>query len=92
MEKTFDNDKTIDFLKKLTYEITESFEVDVTEISIHKDHFHRVFKAKPTLNIPRYINTIKTITSREIQKNFPEVKLWKGHLCSSYFLAGQVTL
>ncbi|WP_369798594.1 hypothetical protein [Methanosarcina sp. WH1] len=24
--------------------------------------------------MPKYINTIKTITSREIRKNFPEVK------------------
>nr|WP_236749128.1 IS200/IS605 family transposase [Acidianus manzaensis] len=73
--------------------MSETFEVDVIEIDVDKDHFHRVFKAKPTLNIPRYINTIKTITSREIQKNFPEVKLWKVHLWApSYFLAGQVTL
>jgi putative transposase len=56
-----------------------------------------IFKAKPTLDIPRYINAIKTITSREIQRDFPEVKrkLWRGVFWSpSYFLAttGQVTL
>lgn len=56
-----------------------------------------IFKAKPTLNIPKYINAIKTITSREIQRRFPEIKkkLWKGMFWSrSYFLAttGQVTL
>ncbi|WP_236749037.1 transposase [Acidianus manzaensis] len=70
-----DNDNIIDFLKKLTYEITESFEADVIEINAEKDHFNMLFKAKPTLNILRYINTIKTITSREIQKNFLKVKL-----------------
>jgi putative transposase len=56
-----------------------------------------LFKGKPTLAIPRYINTLKTITSREIKRNFPDVKdvlrkdaFWSG----SYFLAstGQVTL
>jgi REP element-mobilizing transposase RayT len=56
-----------------------------------------LFKARPTLDIPRYVNAIKTITSREIQKKFPEVRerLWKGMFWSrSYFLAttGQVTL
>jgi len=56
-----------------------------------------IFKAKSTLNIPKYLNAIKTITSREIQRKFSEVKkkLWKGMFWSrSYFLAttGQVTL
>ncbi len=61
------------------------------------DHIHILFKSKPTLDIIKYINTLKTITSREIRRNFPEIKekLWKNALWSpSYFLAtsGQVTL
>ncbi|NPE31956.1 IS200/IS605 family transposase, partial [Methanococcoides sp. SA1] len=46
---------------------------------------------------PKYINAIKTISSREIRRNFPEIKemLCKDAFWSrSYFLAttGQVTL
>ncbi|QGA55344.1 IS200/IS605 family transposase [Sulfolobus sp. E5-1-F] len=93
--KVFDNEEIINFLKETILEISKTFKV--IDISVDKDHFHMLFKAKPTLNIPRYINAIKTITSREIQRKFPQVKekLWKGHLWSpSYFLAtsGQVTL
>ena len=78
-------------------EISETFDVEVLNIECDRDHFHLLFEAKPTLNIPKYLNAIKTITSREIQRNFPEVKkkLWKGAFWSrSYFLAttGQVTL
>jgi putative transposase len=56
-----------------------------------------IFTSQPTLDIPKYINTIKTITSREIRKEFPEVKnlLWEDSFWSrSYFIAtsGQVTL
>ncbi|MCX9081686.1 MAG: IS200/IS605 family transposase [Candidatus Methanoperedens sp.] len=56
-----------------------------------------LFRAKPTLDIPKYMNAIKTITSREIKRNFPEVKqkLWGEAFWSPlYFLAtsGQVTL
>lgn len=84
-------------MKQKAREISDSFDVDVLNIECDKDHFHMIFKAKPTLDMPRYINAIKTITSREIQRNFPEVKekLWKGSFWSpSYFLAttGQVTL
>ena len=96
-KEVFENHEIIDFLKQKVREISERFEVNVLNIECDKDHFHMIFKAKPTLDIPKYINAIKTITSREIQRNFPEVKtkLWKGVFWSpSYFLAttGQVTL
>ena len=89
--------KLVDFLKTKIHNISETYEVEVLSIECDKDHFHMIFTAKPTLDIPKYINTIKTITSREIRKEFPEVKLllredtfWSR----SYFLAttGQVTL
>ena len=89
--------KIIDFLKQKISEISSTFAVEVLNIECDKDHFHMLFKSKPTLDIPKYLNAIKTITSREIQRNFPEVKkkLWKNAFWSrSYFLAttGQVTL
>ncbi|WP_287588193.1 IS200/IS605 family transposase [Candidatus Borrarchaeum sp.] len=91
-----DSKEIVDVLKQKVYEISETFEVGVLNIECDKDHFHMIFKSKPTLDIPKYMNTLKTITSREIQRNFPAVKekLWKGAFWSrSYFLAttGQVT-
>ena len=62
--KVFDNEDIINFLKEQIQEISKTFEVEVIDIGVDKDHFHMLFKAKPTLNIPRYINAIKTITSR----------------------------
>jgi len=96
-KRTLVNDKIIDLLKTKIKEISETFEVGVLNIECDKDHFHMLFKSKPTLDIPKYMNAIKTITSREIQRNFPEIKklLWNNTFWSpSYFLAttGQVTL
>jgi len=95
--KVLENPQIIDFLKQKVKEISERFEVDVLNIECDKDHFHMLFKSKPVLDIPKYLNAIKTITSREIQRRFPEVKkkLWKSAFWSrSYFLTttGQVTL
>ena len=95
--KVFTNDKIIDFLKQKIHEISETHEVEILAIETDQDHVRILFKAKPTLNIPKYINAFKTITSREIRRNFPEVKekLWRNAFWSpSYFLAtsGQVTL
>lgn len=96
-EKALMNPPIIDFLKTKINNISKTFDVEVLNIECDEDHFHMIFSSKPSLEIPKYINTIKTITSREIRKNFPEVKilLCKDTFWSrSYFLAstGQVTL
>ena len=96
-KKVFVYDAVVDLLKTKIREIAETFNVVILEIECDKDHFHMLFKATPLLNIPQFINAVKTITSREIQRNFPDVRkeLWKGKFWSpSYFLAtsGQVTL
>jgi len=96
-KKVFTNDDIVDFLKQKVKEISSTFDVEIINQECDKDHIHIIFKAKPTLNIPKYLNTIKTITSREIKRNFPEVKkkIWKNAFWSpSYFLTttGQVTL
>ena len=96
-EEVLDNPALVDFLKTKIHNISKTYEVDVLNIECDKDHFHMIFTSQPTLDIPKYINTIKTITSREIRKEFPEVKvlLWENAFWSrSYFIAttGQVTL
>lgn len=96
-KKVLVSEGIIDLLKQKIHDISETFDVEVLNIECDKDHFHLLFKGKPTLDIPKYINTLKTISSREIQRNYPKVKkkLWKNALWSpSYFLAttGQVTL
>jgi len=96
-KKVFDNEMIVDLLKQKVHEISETFGVEVLNIECDKDHFHMLFTARPTLDIPKYTNAIKTITSREIRRNFPEIKkkLWDDTFWApSYFLAtsGQVTL
>ena len=92
------NDDIVIFLKTKIHEISETFGVEILNIECDKNHFHMIFKSKPTLDIPKYINAIKTISSREIRRNFSEeIKpyLWSDAFWSkSYFIAttGQVTL
>jgi len=72
------NNSIVNFLKQKVREISESPEVNVLNIECDEDHFHMIFRAKPTLDTPKYVNAIKTITSREIRRNYPEIneKLW----------------
>lgn len=96
-KKALVNPLVINLLKQTIKDISERFEVNILNIEADKDHFHMLFKTKPTIDMSKYINAIKTISSREIRRNYPEVlkMLWKDAFWSrSYFLAttGQVTL
>ncbi len=64
-KKVLVNEKLIDLPKTKVHEISETFGADVINMECDKDHFHMLFKAKPTLDMPKYFNAIKTITSRE---------------------------
>jgi putative transposase len=95
--KALDDELVVDTLKTQIRNISQTFEVTVLNVEADKDHFHLLFKATPKLEMTKYINALKTITSREIQRNHPQVKkmLWNGKFWSpSYFLTttGQVTL
>jgi len=91
-KKIFEKKGVVELLKTQIYKISKTFNVDVLQIETNKHYFHMIFNSKPTLDIPKYLNTIKCITSREIKRKFP---MGKGAFWSpSYFLAtsGQVTL
>jgi len=84
-------------LKELVSEVSKEFQVKIIELGTDKDHIHILFKTKPTVNMTKYINSIKGVSSRKLFLEFPEIKLklWKGHLWSrSYCLltTGQTTL
>ena len=84
-------------LKFLVNEIALKFKVKIIEQETDMDHIHILFASKPSVTLSKFINSLKSVTSRMIRKEFPEVKkvLWKDKFWSpSYFLAsvGQVTL
>jgi putative transposase len=97
-QKVFTDDNIISDLKIIINEISEKFEVVVISQECGIDHFHLLFRSKPTLDITKYINTIKGVSSRKLRekhKDFLQDKLWGDNFWSpSYFLAttGNVTL
>jgi putative transposase len=84
-------------LKDVVIDISKDFQVKIIEQETDKDHIHILFKTKPTINMTKYINSMKGISSNVLFQEFPEIKmrLWNGHLWSrSYCLltTGQTTL
>ena len=97
-QKVFTCNEIISDLKQIICGISEDFDVKIIEQECGEDHIHVLFRAKPTLDITKYINILKGHSSRKIRdkyKEFLKDKLWGDNFWSpSYFLAttGNVTI
>lgn len=75
----------VDLLKQKVRKISVSLVNVLNECD--RDNFHMIFKAKPTLDMPKYINA-KTITSRETQTLKSNKSCGRVFLFSGYNQAG----
>jgi putative transposase len=97
-QKAFVNDKIINRIKQLTKEIADDFDCEIINQETDLDHIHILFKATPKIEITKFINSLKGVTSRILRKEFSkELKniLWGESFWSdSYCLitTGQTTL
>ena len=77
-------------LKKICLEISDRFEINFLEIGTDKDHVHFLVQSVPTYSPKKVVQTIKSITARQILKRIPSVKetLWGGEFWSKvYFIS-----
>ncbi|MDY6788359.1 MAG: IS200/IS605 family transposase [Candidatus Nanohaloarchaea archaeon] len=92
----FDNEEIVDELKSRTKNISGNYGVEITNQEVDEDHIHILFSSKPTTDLVKFINALKTGTSKAIRHRFDITdKLWKGVFWSdSYCLitTGEVTL
>ena len=79
-------------LKELFYEIAEEHDFEILEMELMPDDVHLFVSAAPRWAPGRIVGTFKTITSKIIFEEFPQVKkkLWGGHLWSAGYYVGSV--
>ena len=97
--KIFGEQAICNRLKEINFDIAENFGTSIInqETDLDHIHIHILFSATPTTDLPKFINSLKGVSSRILRKEFPEIIkiLWRSVLWSpSYFLCttGQVTL
>ena len=61
-------------------EISNRYEVEFLEIGIDQNHVHFLVQSVPEYSAKKVVQTIKSITAREVFRQVPEVKklLWGG--------------
>jgi putative transposase len=88
----------IDRLGEILKVLLKKWDCEIVEFNGESDHVHLLFRYTPQTELPKFINNVKTVTSRYLRKEFPERVnqfyykdvLWNG----SYFIAscGGVTI
>jgi REP element-mobilizing transposase RayT len=77
-------------LKEVCLEISKRYEITFLEIGTDKDHVHFLVQSVPMYSPKKIVQTIKSITAREIFAACPEVKkqLWGGEFWTDgYFMS-----
>lgn len=93
------NKEILEQLSRIAYNLAKKWGVQVEEINAEEDHIHILFSYYPQLQLSKFVNNLKTVTSRLINKNYPEYLkgfYWEDSVLwtSSYFIAscGGVTI
>jgi putative transposase len=79
-------------LKEVCMGIGERHEMHFVEIGADEDHVHFLIQSVPVLSPQRIVQTIKSITAKEVFRLHPEVrkKLWGGKFWTSGYYANTV--
>lgn len=80
-------------LREVCLEIGKRYEIRFLEIGTDQNHVHFLLQSVPMYSPKQIIQTIKSITAREILKTCPEVKeqLWGGQFWSSGYFVNTVS-
>ena len=96
--KCFSDDRLSERFKELSTFVAQTQGVEVIDQECGDDHVHLLISTKPSTNLTKYINFLKTYTSKNLRKEFTEElsdQLWGDAFWSpSYYLAtvGNVSL
>ena len=79
-------------LKDTCLEISKRYEIEFIEIGTDKDHVHFLIQSIPTMSASKIIQTIKSITAKEIFRLHPEVEeqLWGGEFWTKGYYVNTV--
>ena len=79
-------------LCEICHEIAKRYEIEFLEIGVDKDHVHFLVQSVPVYSPKKVVQTIKSITAREVYRRVPSVKeqLWGGEFWSKGYLISTV--
>ena len=91
-KKTFGDETIRERAEQLIKEISEEYGIEIEEMEVAIDHVHMLVSFPPKLSIGEVVRTIKSISARELFREFPRIKkrLWAGELWEDGYFARTV--
>ena len=90
-KKVFTNDEIIERTKEIMRNMASDFDVDIINQECGEDHIHLILSTKPTVELTKLVNLLKSTSSRYLRKEFePEIseQLYGDSFWSdSYYIA-----
>ncbi len=93
------NKELLEELTKIVNNLALKWGVEIIEVNGEADHLHILFEYYPQMQLSKFVNNLKTVTSRLINKGYEEYLkdfYWKDSVLwtKSYFVAscGGVTV
>lgn len=86
------DDEVDEVLKKTCMEIEKRYEMKFIEIGTDKDHVHFLIQSVPMYSAKKVIQTVKSITAREVFDQVPGIKkkLWGGEFWTDGYYVSTV--
>ena len=86
------NTEVEEVLREVCLEIEKRYEIKFIEKGTDKDHVHFLIQSVPMYSAKKIIQTVKSLTAREILRRVPEVKkqLWGGEFWTDGYYVSTV--
>lgn len=91
-KKLFQEKEIRERAEQLIREISEEYGMEIEEMEVAIDHVHILISFPPKYSIGQVVRTIKSISARELFREFPRIKkrLWAGEMWEDGYFARTV--
>jgi putative transposase len=74
-------------LREIASLIGKNHNIEVKELNGEADHINLLLRTKPNCDLSKYINAMKSASSRRLKQEFPDVKerLWQSQFWSQSY-------
>ena len=62
--------KMIEYLQQISVELCQKWQAECIEVNGEENHLHVVFRYAPQMQLSKFINNFKSVSSRKVRKKF----------------------
>ena len=86
------NGEVTEYIKEIFQKVADEYEFEIDTMEVMEDHVHVFISAPPKYSAAEIVQTLKSISAREVFKKFPKMRkqTWSGKIWSDGYFARSV--